>query len=884
MRLSPGTRLGPYEVVAPLGAGGMGEVYRARDTRLGRDVAIKVLPEHLSANPDIHARFEREAKTVSSLNHPHICALYDVGTEDGVPFLVMELIEGETLAQRIERGPLPIPEVLRLGVQIADALDRAHRAGIVHRDFKPGNVMLAKSGVKLTDFGLARSTGVVAPSGGSGVTVAQLSQSPTVVSPLTVEGALIGTFLYMAPEQLEGREADARSDIWALGCVLYEMATGKRAFEGKSQASLIGAIMNTEPPPVSTVMAFAPPALDSLIHSCLAKDPEERVQTAHDVKLQLGWIAQSGSSAGGTVAPVVRKRGLGREAIAWAVAAIAVALLAFLGLRGGRPDASAQQIRFIVPLPDKLSGVELPRISPDGRMMAFAAQDSAGRTMIWVRPMNALAVNPLPGTERAGRPFWSPDSRHLAFIADGKIKKVAIAGGPPVVVGDAPNGYDGSWGRSGVILYDGGTTDPIMRVNAAGGVPAQAVPGDSTFAVGWPAFLPDGKHFFFTKLPVVGPPEIMLGTLGKPSGQPLGITGSRVEYSPDGYLLFARERTLLAQRFDLGRRKLVGEPFPVAEDLPVSTSGQANFTVSNNGVLVYRATGSVLSRMVWLDRAGHEAGQVAATADYRAPSLSPDGRRVVVRRRDSDAANADVWMIEPARGTTSRFTFDPATDTAPVWSPDGSQIAWASTRGGADGIWLKSAGGLGQEQQIAKPGPFAAPLDWSRDGKWLLYSVVDPRTGVDLWALPMTGEHTPQVVLQTPFNEARARFSPDGRWIAYQSDESGRPEVYVASFQGTGGKWQISADGGTDPDWSPDGRELFYLARDQHLMSVAITPGETLAPGTPQALFRVQTEGGTRRNVYEVAPDGKRFLFLLPAGDSGTPITTVVNWRPADRR
>ncbi len=642
--------------------------------------------------------------------------------------------------------------------------------------------------------------------------------------------------------------------------------------------------MNTEPAPVSTVMAFAPPALDGLIRSCLAKDPEERSQTAHDVKLQLGWIAQSGSSAGTAAIPVAPRRSVGRETIAWAVAGIAVVLLGFLGFRGGRPDGSAQQIRFIVPLPDKLSGVELPRISPDGRMMAFSAQDSTGRTMIWVRPMNALTVNPLPGTERAGRPFWSPDSRHLAFVADGKVKKVAIAGGPPVVVCDAPNGYDGSWGRTGVILYDGGQTDPIMRVTAAGGVAASAVPGDSTFGVGWPAFLPDGKHFFFTKLPVVGPPEIMLGTLGKPAGQPLGITGSRVEYSPDGYLLFARERTLLAQRFDLGRRKLVGEPFPVAEDLPVSTSGQANFTVSNNGVLVYRATGSVLSRMVRLDRTGHEIGQLAATADYRAPSLSPDGRQVAVRRRDSDAANADVWMIDPARGTTSRFTFDPAVDTSPVWSPDGSQIAWSSTRGGVDGIWIKSAGGLGQEQLLSKVGAFGTALDWSRDGRWLLFQVVDPRTGVDLWALPMTGDHKPQLVLQTPFNEGRARFSPDGRWIAYQSDESGRAEVYVASFQGSAGKWQISTDGGGDPDWSPDGRELFYLARDQKLMAVPITPGEMLAPGTPQPLFRVQTEGGNRRNVYDVAPDGRSFLFLLPAGDSGTPITTVVNWRPADRR
>jgi len=882
MRLTPGTRLGPYEVVSPLGAGGMGEVYRARDTRLGRDVAIKVLPQHLSENPEVHARFEREARTISSLNHPHICTLHDVGRDQDVEYLVMELIDGETLAERLERGPLAIPEVLKLGTQIADALDRAHRAGIVHRDFKPGNVMLAKSGAKLTDFGLARSVGPVA-NAGSGITMAQLTQSPTIASPLTTEGSIVGTFLYMSPEQLEGRETDARSDIWALGCVLYEMATGKRAFEGKSQASLIGSIMNTEPPPVSSVAPFAPPALDALIRACLAKDPEERIQTAHDVKLQLGWIAQSGSSASAMAAPVAApRRGMRREAIAWGVAALALALLGVLAWRG-RSAPPPQQIRFTIDIPARMTGIDLPRISPDGRTIAFAAQDSTGRTMIWVRPMNSLTANPLAGTDRSGRPFWSPDSRYLGFVADGKLKKVAIAGGPPIVVCDAPTGYDGSWGSQNVILFDGGTSDPIRRASASGGVATTAVAGDSTAGVGWPAFLPDGKHFFYTTLPTAGPPEIMLGMLGSPKGKRLGINGSRVEYSPDGYLLFARERTLLAQRFDLGRQKLAGEPFPVAEDLPVSGSGQANFTVSANGVLVYRATGTIISRLVWVDRTGHESAPVVAPGDYRAPSLSPDGSRIAIRRREPDGTNVDIWVIEPSRGTTTRFTFDPGSDTAPLWSPDGSQIVWNSARNTEDGVWIKSANGLGQDQLLVK-GPFATPTSWSHDGKWLLYQAVDPRSGVDMWVMPMTGERKPQVVLQTQFNEGRARFSPDGRWIAYQSDESGRFEVYVVSFQGSAGKWQISTDGGGDPAWSADGRELFYLSRDQKLMSVPVTPGATFGVGTPQALFSIAPENGTRRNVYEVTPDGKRFLFVLPSGDAGTPITAVVNWRADQQR
>jgi Tol biopolymer transport system component len=869
--------------LAPLGAGGMGEVYRARDTRLGRDVAIKVLPQHLSENPEVHARFEREARTISSLNHPHICTLHDVGREQDDEYLVMEMIEGETLAQRLERGPLPIPEVLKLGIQIADALDRAHRAGIVHRDFKPGNVMLSKSGAKLTDFGLARRIGPIAGAANSGVTIAQLTQSPTVASPLTAEGSIVGTFLYMAPEQLEGRETDARGDLWALGCVLYEMATGHRAFEGRTQASLIGAIMNSEPPPVSSVTAFAPPALDGLIRACLAKDPEERIQTAHDVKLQLTWIQQSGSTPTAVAAPVVTKRRATREAIAWTVAGVSLALLGLIAWRGMNAP-SAQQIRFSIPIPDRLTGVDLPRVSPDGRTIAFSAQDSTGRRMIWVRPMNALAANPLPGTERSGRPFWSPDSRHLAFFADGKLKKIALAGGPPIVVCDAPSGSDGSWGTHNVILYDGGTTDPIRRVSAGGGVAATAVPSDSIAGVGWPAFLPDGQHFFYTELPITDPSRIMLGTLGQPKGVPLGVTGSRIEYSPDGYLLFARERTLLAQRFDLGRRRMVGEPFPVAEDLPVSGSAQANFTVSGNGVLVYRTTGAIISRLVWLDRSGHELGQVGPPGDYRAPALSRDGSRVAIRRRESDASNLDIWTIEIGRGTSTRLTFDPADDSGPLWSPDGTQIVWQSSRGNESALWMKNSNGVGKEERIANGFAFATPLDWSRDGKWLLVQNQDPRTGVDMLVLPMTGDRKPQTLLQTPFNEGRGRFSPDGRWVVYESDESGHPEIYAVGFQGASGRWQISNDGGSDPAWSPDGREIYYLSRDQKLMAVPITEGATLTAGTPHALFQVQVEAGTRRNVYEVAPDGKRFLFQVPAGDTGTPITAVVNWRADQQR
>ena len=614
----------------------------------------------------------------------------------------------------------------------------------------------------------------------------------------------------------------------------------------------------------------------------LAKDPEERIQTAHDVKLQL-HVDRAGRLA-------VGHRGPGRAAAAVAPRADRVGLSPRSASRRRRssPGARARAaraaptsdaIRFTIPVPPSVSSMSMPRVSPDGRIVAFAAQDSAGRTMVWVRPLNSLTSNVLPGTDGAAAPFWSPDSRYLGFIAGGKLKKVAISGGPATVVCDAPSGSDGSWGKGDVILFDGGGADPIRRVSAAGGVAATAVPGDSVSQVGWPAFLPDGRHFFFSRIGINGASEIALGTLGDTTFKRLELSGSRVEYSPDGYLMFARDRTLLAQRFDTGSMKLKGEPFPVAEDLPVSNNALANFTVSRNGVLVYRSTGEVKNRLVWLDRTGRELSEVAPAADFRGPALSPNGDRVAIRLREANSDNLDLWVMDLARGTSTRFTFDPKQDGNPVWSPDGSRIAWTTTAGDSDAVAIKSASGMGQPQVLAKFVGASAVLDWSRDGQTILFQYLSTTDGMDVLAVPASGEAPARPILHGPFNESRAKFSPDGRWIAYQSNESGRAEIYVVPLSGTLGKWQVSTRGGSDPYWSRDGREIFYLSPDRQLMSVPVTMGESFVPGTPQSLFRVQVEDGIRRNVYDVSPDGKRFLFLLTAGEASTPMTVVVNWR-----
>ena len=881
MTLSAGARLGPYEILAPIGAGGMGEVYRARDGRLGRDVAIKVLPEHLSSSEELRQRFEREARTISQLSHPHICSLYDVGTEAGHEFLVMELLEGETLADRIARGPLPVDQVLRYGIEMLDALDRAHKSGIVHRDLKPGNVMVTKSGVKLLDFGLAK----LQPLGPAGA-LSGITSLPTVTprsQPLTSRGTILGTFQYMSPEQLEGREADARSDLFAFGCVLFEMATAVKAFSGKSQASLIGSIMNAEPPPISSLQPMAPPALNRVVSGCLAKDPENRWNTAHDVMLQLQWIAEGGSSAG-LPAPVAARR-KSRERIAWIAAGLATLAAAALAVGFVRRTPPPSRVmRFEIPAPEGVTAIDSPRISPDGQTIVFNATDSNGRSQIWVRPMNSVSARPLPGTEGTTRPFWAPDSRFVGFFAEGKLKKIEIGGGPPQKICDAPTGSDGTWSQDGVILFDGRTADPIYRVSAAGGTPTIAMTPDpkrNETQVAWPEFLPDGHHFLFMAFHLkTGENSYRVGTLDSKDSTSLAPAQSLVTYAPPGHLLFVRDKTLVAQPFDTARRKTAGEAVPLAEHVGATGLGLARFSASRSGALVYR-TGESGSRLVWTDRAGKELGTVGESGDYVDFALSPSGERLLVEINDPGTGKSDLWMRDLARGTSSRFTFDPGDETSPLWSPDGKTIVLSSNRSGAFDLYSKAASGGTTETPLLSGGDFKFATDWSRDGRYILYQLRTKKSGFDIWVLPTFGDRKPIPLVQTPFGESKAVFSPNGRWIAFQGNESGRTEVYVQAFPTAAGKWQISTQGGREPAWSADGQQIYYGDPTSHLMVVDVAEkSDTVEAGIPRPLFQARLQTGVLvRTHYVPTADGQRFLFLAPLGHEAlTPTTVVVNW------
>jgi serine/threonine protein kinase len=879
MPLDSGTRLGPYELLAPVGAGGMGEVYRAKDTRLERTVAVKVLPAHLSENAESRQRFEREARTISQLSHPHICALYDVGNQDGVEFLVMEYLEGQTLAERLVRGPPPLEQVLRYGIEIADALDKAHRQGIVHRDLKPGNVMITKSGVKLLDFGLAKA---VAPA-----TPQQMTSFPTQQA-LTQEGTILGTFQYMAPEQLEGKEADPRTDIFALGAVLYETATGRKAFSGKSQASLISSIMGSEPPPVSAVAPMTPPAFDRIVRKCIAKDPEDRWQSAADLGSELKWISESSQTD--PPLPLISRARRRDRLFLWMALAVAMAALAFTVLRR-EPTATPRKIRFTIPLPEgntfgSFAQAGAVAVSPDGRRLAFTAVPPGGRSALWVRDLDALTPRVLPGTEGAALPFWSPDSRFIGYFAGGKIKRVDVSGGVSQTLCDAPYAYGGTWSSDGVILFSPDSSQSLMRVAASGGAPTSETTLESG-EIGhyWPSFLPDGRHYLLLieseKTPST---EIHVGTLGKKEKRRLTAGESGALYAPPGYLLFVREGALTAQTFDARSLQLTGEPIPIAER--VGRMGGAGptrygpFSASSNGVLAYGAVAMVSSQLVWFDRRGQVLG-IISPGDYADPELSPDGKRVAVCRDDPKTGTPDIWIMEISRGTQSRLTFHPRWEVYPVWSPDGSRIAFAWDKEGHTDIYLKPAGG-GVEELLLKERRATYPLDWSRDGRLLLFSALDPKTGSDLWLLPLEGSRTPKPLLQTPFNEGEARISPDGRFFAYTSDESGRPEVYVRPLTSMAEHWQVSIQGGTKPEWRRDGKELFYLADDRRLMSLELKDGSGFDRSAPRPLFqtrapRVDFPGF--HSLYAVTPDGQRFLTVTePEGRSSPPITVVLDW------
>jgi len=762
--LSPGTRLGAYEILDLLGAGGMGEVYRARDTRLDRTVAIKVLPGEMALSEEVRQRFEREARVISSLNHPHICTLFDVGHQDGVEYLVMEHLEGETLADRLSRGPMPIPELLKTGVEIADALDRAHRQGLVHRDLKPGNIMLTKSGAKLLDFGLARATGL-AP------TASQLS-SPTISRPLTAEGSIVGTFQYMAPEQLEGREADARSDIFSLGAVLYEMATGKRAFEGRSQASLIASILKEQPRPLSSFDQLTPPALERTVMRCLEKEPDDRYQTARDVMLDLKWISDAGSRAG-IAAPVAARR-KSRERTAWILAAAAsVIALALVGFVVVNRPAKPEQLKFLIPAPPEVRVMNTPKVSPNGKFIAYNATDSTGTSMIWVRPLGSLVAQTLPGTQNAMRPFWSPDSRYLGFMADQKLKKIAIDGGPPQTLCTSNSNGDGAWSPQGMILFDGSTTDSIRVVSAAGGTPVSITKID--YAHGetgnaWPQFLPDGRHFLFLGLTQI-PDEAVLKVGDMKTGKIQVIArGSytRMQYVPPGYILSVRDRALLAQPFDPNSFRFKGDAFPIADDVAAGGGDATNaeYSASDNGVLVYRGGLSGLTRLVWMDRSGHEIRQVGDPGNYSAQAVSPDGNRVAVELSTNGPSN--IWLLDQSRNVTTRFTFDTQGDYWPVWSPAGDRLLYFSFKGGG-ATFLKDASGAKPESLFLAHTPPIGVTDWSKDGRYLACLVDMPKTGWDLYVQPTAPGAKAYPFAATEYREAGARFSPDGHWLAYSS-------------------------------------------------------------------------------------------------------------------
>ena len=893
MALAAGTKLGPYEVLGPLGAGGMGEVYRARDTRLERTVAVKVLPAHLSSDPELKQRLEREAKAISALNHPNICTLHDVGSQDGTDFLVMEYIEGETLAGRLRKKALPLDQIVKIGMEIASALDRAHRAGIIHRDLKPGNIMLTATGAKLMDFGLAWTTQperleprVSLPSAPPSPDAPTATIAvPPMAAPLTAYGAVVGTIQYVSPEQLEGKPADARSDIFALGAVLYEMATGRRAFDGASAMSVANAIREKTPEPISSVQPGLPAALDVIVRTCLAKDPEERYASAHDVKLQLKLAGESQPPGDTTPASA------GTRAREKAVAAALIVTLAMAGWLGYGRWRQAQAPRQVVESSLELPGYALsgaagaaPRtailslaLSPDGQYLAFKGKGAGGGSQIWLRPLRASAAYPLPGTEGGNAPFWSPDGRSLAFFANGQLKKVALAGGVVTTV-CITSAYSGAWGANDTIVLGGAQDAPLLRVAAAGGQPE---PITGTLNGTGPFFLPDGRHFLYVEANEVGTQvSAKVGALDGSAPVNLGIrVSSRVVYAP-GYLVYTTGTRLVAQGFDTRRLRATEPPQVLVESGQSYFAAASPFTASQNGLLAYSVLGGSGGEEIQLFTAEGRMRPSGIPAGFvNNPRLSPDGKRIAYDLLTG--GNRDIWVFDLERQVNTRLTPGDGMYSDPLWSPDGGKIAYTVWSQKGFALATRPATGGAQETLLETPRLMWA-RSWSADGRYLFVDSITRESDSTLvrgiQALDLSDKRLIALVPDDKFYRRAAEISPDGRWLAYVSNESGREDVYVQSFPGNANRVQVSSGGGVMPRWRGDGRELYYIAADQKVAAVEIrTKGDRIDPGKTRELFAVNPlyPGG---NPLDVTRDGKLFVVATVQPGQEAPVRLISNW------
>jgi serine/threonine protein kinase/Tol biopolymer transport system component len=898
MPLLNGTRIGPYEIVSALGAGGMGEVYRARDSKLNREVALKVLPDAFTRDPDRLGRFKREAQVLAALNHPNIAAIYGFEDCDGVQALVLELVEGLTLADRIAQGPIPLDDALPIARQVAEALEAAHEQGVIHRDLKPANVKLRSDGtVKVLDFGLAK---LADPVGAALQTGPYVASSPTITTPaMTKMGVILGTAAYMSPEQAAGKPVDKRADIWAFGAVLWEMVTGKRLFEGETVAHTLASVLTKEPN-----WNTLPKHVQWLLRWCLEKDPKQRLRDIGDAKRLLTHEVPSDAIASSKVEGNLRWK-----VSAGAVAAVAIPALVLSVVHLQEEPPRPHVFQYTIPPPEN-GRIDSFELSPDGRYVAIGLVGVRGFPL-WVRALDSLEARALPGTENATYPFWSPDSRYIGFFAQGKIKKIAISGGPAQILADAPSGRGATWNHDGVIVFSPAIGGGLSRVSASGGDPVRVTEAASG-THGFPDFLPDGRRFLYLAF---GAKEsgIYLASLDSKENRRLQPDITNPRYLPprlggtSGYLLFVREQTLMAQPVDSRSLDATGEALPVVEQ--VSRGRRTGdvyslYSISDEDLLIYQtgAEGAGLEP-VWFDRTGKELGTAGDRTHSRRFALAPDNKRVVVERSNNQFATSDLWILDLEHSTDSRLTVDTSVNTFPIWSPDGSRVMFNSTRtGGIPNLYVRAVDTAGPDELVFESQDPKFPFDWSRDGRFVIFVNQSPTTNLDVWALPLRADATgkldsakPVLLVQSRFQEWMGQLSPDGRWLAYLSDESGRAEVYVQRFSpaeaGAGkpiaGKWQVSTAGGAQPRWRGDGKEMFYVAPDRKLMSVEVTgEGETFRRTAPRALFELRANlAASGLYVYRYAPaaDGTRFLVSTDAEVSteAPPVNVVVNWLTA---